>query len=115
VIAEEKWTENQKYCIEALARWALGRHHLPKVYDFGTGVCVNWYGDLSTFDMDRLTRLVIIAHAYAIRIEIGSSGPRMVRIIAHRRIHDPSADIYNRHPDLNDLQLKIEEAKLKYP
>lgn len=108
---KHNWTEDQKYCIEALAQFALGHHHLPEIHEFGTGVCINHCGDLSTFDFNALTRLVVIAHAFAIRFEIGNGGPNRVKIIAHRRKHDEKARIYDRHPDLNHLQACCEEAK----
>lgn len=95
-------SENQEFCSSLLALWAGGWHHLPKVHPFGEGVAINWAGDLSTFDGDGLTRLVLLAHEHAVRIEIASSGPRLVKIIAHRRSHD-APKYYQRHPDLQKL------------
>ena len=109
----EDFTEDQKFCTDALAAWAKGYHHLPTVHANGAGVHVNWFMDLSTFDFDRLTRLVITAHAYAVRIEIESSGPRLVKIVAHRRSHEAEG-INERHPTLSNLQAMAEQAKLWY-
>ena len=106
---KQVWSEDQQFCINALAEWACGHHHLPKVHEFGVGICINYSGDLSTFDFDRLTRLVLIAHKHYIRIEIASSGPRLVRIIAHRRKRD--GNIYNRHPGLDELENTIKQWK----
>ena len=108
-LADADMTADQAYCTETLAEWALGRHHLPRVYEFGAGVCINWYGDLSTHDFDRLTRLVLLAHRDAVRIEIASSGPRMVRIIAHRRTPGRSGTMPQsvRHPTLDELAERI--------
>ncbi len=80
--------ENQKYCIEMLEEWVFGAHHLPKVKEWGRGVCVNYRGDLSTFDGDRLTRLVILAH----RRKPPREGLRM----------------HEYHPTLSDLTKSIE-------
>lgn len=104
-------SEDQQACIEMLADWACGKHHLPQVHEFGAGVCINYRGDLSTFDFDRLTRLVLLAHRDAIRIEIGGSGPGMVKIIAHRRKHGDRKTMphYAWHPSLGDL---IEKASI---
>ena len=106
-------TEDQLFCVETLCDWALGRHHLPKVHQFGNGVCVNWSGDLSTFDFDGLTRLVLIAHRDAVRIEISSSGPGMIRIIAHRREHvtNEKLPMHKMHPTLDDLIKQISKFK----
>lgn len=97
-----KLSEDQEYCRRALSMWVCGDHHLPKVSEFGNGICINFHGDLSTFDFNRLTQLVIIAHRYCVRIEITSSGPRMVRIIAHRRSRTETS-ITKRHPGLTAL------------
>ena len=108
---KQNLTEDQRYCVDMLADWALGEHHLPKVHVFGVGVCINHYGDLSTCDFDKLTRLVLLAHRDAVRIEIASSGPRMVKIIAHRRKHGEASDLRfcDRHPNLKDLSIRCEE------
>lgn len=99
-----EWTDNQKECIDALAEFACGHHHLPRVHEFGSGVAINWFGDLSTFDGNKLTELVRIAHVRAIRFEIASSGPRRVKIIAHKRQHGSRKDLrlHERHPTLEE-------------
>lgn len=98
-------TNEQQQCIAMLEEWACGAHHLSKVYEFGNGVCVNYSGDLSTHDFDRLTRLVLLAHRDAVRIEISSSGPGMVKIIAHKRKHGARKQMksYEWHPSLGNL------------
>ena len=101
-------TEDQEYCRKAFSRWVGGDHHLPKVYEWGLGICISVHGDLSTFDWDRLTYLVLIAHRYHIRIEIGSSGPRAVRIIAHRRKSEGTLSV--RHPGLSELRDACDKA-----
>lgn len=106
-------SEDQIYCKRSLAEWAGGEHHLPDVKQFGTGICINFYGDLSTYDWNRLTMLVLIAHRDFIRIEIASSGPRMVRIIAHKRAPKADGDRqHQRHPSLNDLIEQIKKLQL---
>ena len=102
-----QFTPDQEACRAMLSEWVGGDHHLPKVHEFGTGVCINFYGDLSTYDFNRLTRLVLLAHRDAVRVEIASSGPRMVRIIAHKRSHGGDR-VHNRHPSLADLIAEIE-------
>ncbi len=88
---------------------------MPKVHPFGGGICINYSGDLSTFDFDALTSLVLLAHKYAVRIEIASSGPRLVRIIAHRRAHGNRKEmrVYQYHPGLNDLIGRASSMKNK--
>lgn len=110
-LIKQPLTENQQYCKNMLIAWAKGEHHLPDIYPCGSGIHINHYGDLSTFDFDKLTRLVLLAHRDAVRIEITNSGPRMVRIIAHRRKHDAAACMSQRHPSLDDLIQQAEKLK----
>jgi hypothetical protein len=107
-------SEDQKYCIQFLATFAGGYHHLPTVHQFGTGVCVNFTGDLSTHDFNRLTMLVLLAHRYAVRVEIASSGPGMVKIIAHRRKHGVRKNLrsFEYHPNLEELRAMSREVEL---
>lgn len=111
------WTTDQHHCIDMLAEFAGGKHHLPKVYEWGDGVCINWGQGLSTYDFDRLTRLVLLAHRYAIRVDIGSSGPGMVRIICHRRawLRQFDRTLSTHHPNLADLayQAGLQMANLQ--
>ena len=105
-------TEDQLFCKRMLSEWVGGDHHLPKVKEFGTGICINYYGDLSTYDWNRLTRLVLLAHRDYVRVEIASSGPRMVKVIAHRSAPTTNGDKqWMRHPSLDDLVNEIQQMK----
>lgn len=103
-------SEDQLYCIEALAFWAGGHHHLPKIYECGAGVCVNFSGDLATWDSNKLTNLVLVAHRYLVRIEIASSGLGRLKVIAHRRKAEGSMS--QRHPGLTDLETLCSTARV---
>lgn len=105
-------TEDQEYCRLMLSEWAGGDHHLPDVHVFGTGVCINTRKGLSTYDFDRLTSLVLLAHRDSVRIVIASSGPRMVKVIAHRRKPmAPGQRMWEGHPTLDDLITRINNLK----
>lgn len=54
----------------------------------------NW----STFDFDKLTRLVIGAHEDCIRVEMEACAPGRMRIMMHRRQRE--GRMYERHPDI---------------
>ena len=77
-----------------------GKHHIPRggLHDFGCGWSVNHYGDLSTFDFDKLTCLVFLCHYRAIRAEVMCSGPRMVKISIWKRKRE--GGISERHPTI---------------
>lgn len=73
----------------------------------GDGVKVTVrYGRFGTFDSDWLTRLVIAAHEYAVRLEFTTSSngnlPGSMVITLFQRSHDGDS-FYTRHPDLKDL------------
>ena len=87
--------------IDFFAELYGGKHHIPRggVKDFGCGFSVNHYGDLSTFDFDKLTRLVFLAHDRCIRVEVSNSGPRMVKISIWKR-HGREGDMWYRHPTI---------------
>lgn len=106
-------TEDQKFLTDVLAEFALGHHHLPDVRGWGDGIVISWSGNLATYDFDGLTRLVILAHKHAVRIEIGSGGPRMANIIAHRRKHGPFRELsqFKRHPNLDELRLAAQSPE----
>lgn len=88
-----------------------GEHHIPdKLKEYGEGWSVDQFGDLSTHDFDALTRLVILAHQYAIRASIVPCGPKRITIVAHRRYHDRE-EYWAKHPTLDDLINHIKEIK----
>ena len=112
MIADKTLTKDQRFCADMLAEWAGGYPHLPKIKLCGQGVETNFYGDLSTFDYDRLTRLVLLAHRDFVRIQLKSSGPGLVKIMAHRRRPKQDDDcIWDYHPSLDDLISKAAEMK----
>lgn len=105
------WSKEQRECIDCLAEFSGGYHHLGNLRMYGRGVEMTTFQDYSTFDSDRLTLIVIAAHARAVRVEIEPCSPDYLRIVAHKRIDDPSARIHLRHPNLSDLAGMIENRK----
>lgn len=78
-----------------------GIHHAPKIHKHSPRYwTVNNYGDLSTYDWDTLTRLVIAAHDLAVRVEIGSSGPRRVKL--HLSARTRTGEMTERHPTIDE-------------
>lgn len=58
-------------------------------------------GELSTYDFDTLTRLVIGAHYFCLRVSVSNGGPRVLKITLHER-KGREGSIYERHPTLGD-------------
>jgi len=77
-----------------------GEHHIPgKIKDFGEGWCVNYGGDLSTYDAGRLTALVFLAHERCFRVELQQGGPHKIKICIWKRQREGS--MWARHPTLD--------------
>lgn len=95
--------------VEFFAELFLGKHHIPRggVQEWGNGWCVNYYGDLSTYDFDKLTRLVFLAHDRCVRAEVTHSGPRMVRICIWQR--ERQGNIAERHPTIEEALARWRE------
>jgi hypothetical protein len=77
-----------------------GFHHIcAPIKPFGRGIAASpWSDRFSTFDSDRLTRLVFLAHDRAIRVEVKSSSPYRIKLVLFKRGRD--GGISNRHPTL---------------
>ncbi len=78
-----------------------GIHHCGPIKKEPRQWTTNHYGQISTYDFDELTRLVLAAHEYCIRVSIQSSGPRMVKIVLHPRTCR-EGDVYDRHPTIEE-------------
>lgn len=94
-------SDDQWACYQFLADVFGGFHHVyGPVREFGYGICTSVAsGKLATFDFDGLTRIVLLAHDRMIRVEIQSSGPRMVKLCLHQR-HQRDGCISRRHPTI---------------
>lgn len=76
-----------------------GRHHLDsKIKEWGSGWCINTSRSMCTFDSSMLTKLVLMAHKYAVRVEVNPSGPGMLKVCITQRKRDGS--MFERHPDI---------------
>lgn len=110
LLTEDTMTTDQRACFDLLCRVFRGKHHAPKrVYAHGHGILcsVDPRDGMSTFDSDLLTRLVVFAHDTCIRVELASSGPRMIGIILHQR-HQRDGSMFYRHPTIEEA---IETAR----
>lgn len=81
-----------------------GAHHVQwpsfKWLKHGWSASYMFYGDCSTWDFNTLTRLVVAAHAHAVRVEIVNGGPRRLKLYLHPRTREGRSD--QRHPTLAD-------------
>ena len=104
---DAQWTDEQLLASHALAVIVGGFHNLPKIRECGRGVEANIYDGISTWDGNRLTRAVLVAHQMGVRIEICASGPGRIKLIAHARFtsddKDCGLEFWERHPSLDYL------------
>ena len=107
--------EDQIYCYDMLCDLFKGEQRIiGKVKPSGStnGIMINTTSSMwATFDYDGLTRAVVMAHDRAIRFEIQSSGPNMLKLLLHRR--GKKGAMYERHPTmqeaLNNILSKADE------
>lgn len=100
-------TDDHLRIVDLMYHLFKGLHHAPYKVQFinghdGDGAVFSVYGDLSTIDDDKLTRLVIMAHTYCIRVTIKSSGPRMVKLMLWCR-QTRVGSITALHPQLRNV------------
>ena len=95
-------TADQRECYEMLCAMVGGTHHVyHKIYPCGEGIEYNDYHSWATFDFNMLTKAVVLGHDRMIRVEICSSGPRMIKIRFHKR-HEREGMMSQRMPTLED-------------
>jgi len=85
-----KWmSDDQWACYEMLCDLFGGNHHIyGPVKPWGSGIEHNTRQDFSTFDFNRLTHAVIMAHDRMIRFSIGLSQTIHARRINNRTASD---------------------------
>ena len=66
------------------------------------------HSSLSTWDDDKLTRIVIASHKYGIRAEVDNHGMRGVKILLHNRV-SREGSMYKRHPTIQQAIARISE------
>jgi len=81
------------------AAFYRGEHHFPeKMKPFGEGWAMSHFGAMASFDCNELTRLVFLAHARCIRVQVEQGGPNRLRIAIWRRQRD--GGMFERHPTI---------------
>lgn len=96
-------TDDQWECAQMFADVVGGFHHLQGTFKpAGAGIRINTYaGGWATWDFNRLTRLVVLAHDRMIRVEVNPSGPRLIQFALWKR-HTREGGMAVRHPTMED-------------
>lgn len=86
----------------------LNRTSLSKVdWTNPTHIQVTVYGGLATYDGQELTRLVFLAHAMCLRVEVDAAARNYLRLIFHPRQRDGGN--WQRHPTLDQALATFRE------
>jgi hypothetical protein len=96
---------NEKFPIEEarefFAALFYGEHHITsEIKPIGRGWSITTHGDISTYDFNGMTRLVLLAHDRCIRASIDTAGMKL-RIRIHKR-HTREGDMTERHPTIEE-------------
>lgn len=76
-----------------------GHHHIPgDLNEWGTGWAVYTNDELSTWDWDSMTRLVVMAHDNHVRVSFVPKGMSKAYLVIHPR---PKGVRMSEHPDLD--------------
>jgi hypothetical protein len=97
-------SDDQWECYLMLADLYYGFHHVTgKLHKWGTGIRLNTHqvGGFATFDFDKLTRAVVMAHDRKIRFGVYPSGPGMLGLELYKR-HARTGLMRERHPTIED-------------
>ena len=96
----EDCTERQAIAWDMLDAW-MGTHLGWRIRACCDGIEFCPVGDLSTWDWNQLTNLVLYAHAYRVRVELSGAAPRYLRVRLHAR--ESTGSTTEGHPGLVEL------------
>lgn len=83
-----------------------GPEHID--WNYGTGVSMTWGGDVSTWDSNALTLLVLLCHEARIRLAIDAAAPRRLRLSFWQR--GDAGGIAVRHPTIDEAIERVRAA-----
>lgn len=110
----------REQAVEFFTEFFCGSHHIPaKRYPGQHGVYgelgfywVNYFDELATWDMDRLSRLVLLAHDRCVRVAVSARG-RCLQISITNRLRD--GQICSGHPTLEEAVARWRRLKQDGP
>ena len=109
-------TDHQRACWQLICDLMGGDWHVTGKVRAAGRHGLSWNArhlSLATFDYDRLTHLVVLAHDRCIRAEIGPSGPGMLNLTLHQR-PGRTGEMTRRHPTLEDAIIQL-RARPSFP
>ena len=90
----------KEQAVEFFTIFYNGEHHFPsEIKECGHGwSMIHKYGGFATFDYSNLTKLVLMAHRYCVRVELDTYGVNKMKISIWKR--KPEGSISERHPTI---------------
>lgn len=108
----EQLKMDKQEAIDFFSEFFFGEHHFPgEIKEWGYGWIIPAQNNLSTYDFNHLTRLVVMAHDKCIRVELVPKGMNRICIAIHKRIRE--GDYYQRHPTMEDAVISIRSKQSK--
>ena len=109
----QDWMTDDQWLLSLfLCRLFKGFHHCPEIKQSNCGVrniVINTRTSyFATYDYDHLTKAVIMAHNWGVRLCISGSGPGMFKISIWKR-HLRDGDISERIPTIDDMVEKYKD------
>lgn len=103
-------SDDQWLCFLFLQRLFKGFHHIPTPpKPAGRGIEINFRPQyFATYDYDMLTKMVIMSHNWGVRVQVGGSGPAMIKITLHKR-HKRSGCLSERIPRIEEMIKKYKD------
>jgi len=96
----EDCNERQAIAWDMLDAW-MGTNRFRRIRECGNGIEFCLVDDLSTWDWNQLTNVVLYAHAHRVRVELSPAPPHRLRVCLHAR--EATGSTTERHPGLVEL------------
>ena len=107
----EDCSERQEIAWDMLDAWK-GLHRPKRIRECGNGIEFCLTEDLSTWDWNQLTNLLLYGHAHRVRVELSSAAPGRMRVCLHAR--EATGSTTERHPGLMELaEMVMKRAQVR--
>lgn len=113
-IPQDSLGDSNRRHIEIMVRaWQTGVYNLPinwRKAEFVSGASIFAIrSSMATFDFNQMTRLVILAHDYCVRVEVSARTVRYLELMFHDRKPD-GIEIWERHPTIEAAIAAVRKA-----
>jgi hypothetical protein len=106
----------EKRCERLIDAVYGGLHNGPTKIDKHADYYWTWchYGEMATFDFDKLTVLVFMAHLLCVRVSLAGAANKYMRVMLHNR-KTREGQMSVRHPDLDQAINEFKRWQVKTP